>query len=308
MTKLGAGLANNSSSAFYECGNIKSIKLPSSVYEIGYYAFQNCFNLTNVGSTENITTILTDAFRGCRSLAQDVDLPNLTKLSNGAFNGTAITYINIGKATEIIGAYQNGAFCNCSELRSVEYDENLLTKIGQYTFANCSKLIIDIPINATTIGSSAFLNCSSISIENLVLSKLESIGDNVFSGVNIKRITNLGKITTLPTANTSKQNFGNKSVLEVVVLPSTLTTIAGASFNGYAKLTAVVLLATTPVSLEGTNAFTNTNNCPFYVPDASVEAYKTATNWSAYASRIKGISELPTDNAELYEEIKDYLN
>ena len=32
-----------------------------------------------------------------------------------------------------------------------------------------------------------------------------------------------------------------------------------------------------------------------YVPDNLVETYKSATNWSAYADQIKGMSELPTE-------------
>ena len=42
-----------------------------------------------------------------------------------------------------------------------------------------------------------------------------------------------------------------------------------------------------------------------YVPDASVETYKSATNWSSKASIIYGISDIITNNPELYEEIKD---
>lgn len=64
--------------------------------------------------------------------------------------------------------------------------------------------------------------------------------------------------------------------------------------------------AITPPTLSGAfDACTALTN--IYVPDASVTAYKEATNWSTYASRIKGISALATDNAELYEEIKEYL-
>jgi hypothetical protein len=37
------------------------------------------------------------------------------------------------------------------------------------------------------------------------------------------------------------------------------------------------------------NAFQNTNNCQIYVPSASVETYKTANNWFAYANRIQPI-------------------
>ena len=59
------------------------------------------------------------------------------------------------------------------------------------------------------------------------------------------------------------------------------------------KSTALVfvsVLSTTPFPLSS-GALTNDNDCPIYVPDEAVETYKTATNWSAYASRIKPISE-----------------
>lgn len=55
----------------------------------------------------------------------------------------------------------------------------------------------------------------------------------------------------------------------------------------------IIMEATTPPT-AGANLF---QSCPaltsIYVPDASVEAYKAATNWSTYASKIKGISERP---------------
>jgi len=39
----------------------------------------------------------------------------------------------------------------------------------------------------------------------------------------------------------------------------------------------------------GASAFNDTNNCPIYVPSESVEAYKSASGWSNYASRIQPI-------------------
>lgn len=38
-----------------------------------------------------------------------------------------------------------------------------------------------------------------------------------------------------------------------------------------------------------------TNDCPIYVPDESVDAYMTATNWSELADRIKPMSEFLID-------------
>lgn len=42
------------------------------------------------------------------------------------------------------------------------------------------------------------------------------------------------------------------------------------------------------------NALNGTRDCPIYVPDNAVDTYKTATNWSAYADRIKPISSKPS--------------
>ena len=49
-----------------------------------------------------------------------------------------------------------------------------------------------------------------------------------------------------------------------------------------------LLYPTTPPTLSS-NALDYTNNCPIYVPSASVNAYKSANNWSTYASRIQAI-------------------
>ena len=57
------------------------------------------------------------------------------------------------------------------------------------------------------------------------------------------------------------------------------------------NLTFISVLANTPFTLSSSKALDNGNNCPIYVPDTAVETYKTATNWSAYSSRIKPISE-----------------
>lgn len=58
------------------------------------------------------------------------------------------------------------------------------------------------------------------------------------------------------------------------------------------NLLAIIILATIPFSLSS-GALNETKNCPIYVPDEAVDAYKTATNWAAYADRIKPISEKP---------------
>ena len=83
------------------------------------------------------------------------------------------------------------------------------------------------------------------------------------------------------------QNLNN------INIPEYVETIGERAFNGCRRLKSVTIKATTPPTL-GSSSFDSTNNCPIYVPAASVDAYKAATNWSAYASRIQAIREVAT--------------
>ena len=145
-------------------------------------------------------------------------------------------------------------------VNSVEI-QNSVTTISDYTFGFCRALTsINIPNNVTTIGNSVFYYCeglTSISIGNGVA----SIGDYAFY-----------YCTSLTNIN----------------IPDSVTSIGYGAFDYCTSLTSITINATTPPSL-GSNAFNNTNDCPIYVPAESLDAYKTATNWSSYASRIQAI-------------------
>lgn len=76
--------------------------------------------------------------------------------------------------------------------------------------------------------------------------------------------------------------------LTVLELPSTITSIGDYAFNNCSSLTSITCLSTVPPALEDYgHSFDNTNDCPIYVPEDSVDTYKTA--WPQYASRIQAI-------------------
>lgn len=119
---------------------------------------------------------------------------------------------------------------------------------------------LTIPDGTTKIGGHAFEECSNLT-DVIIGNGVTSIGTYVFA--YCKKLTS-------------------------ITIPNRITNIGNSSFNNCSSLTSVTIKATTPPTL-GSNVFGNTNNCPIYVPAESVDAYKAATNWSAYADRIQAI-------------------
>ena len=83
--------------------------------------------------------------------------------------------------------------------------------------------------------------------------------------------------------------FYNCRALTSVTIPSSVTSIWDYAFRYCNSLTSVTVEATTPPTL-GTDVFNNTTaDLVIYVPAGSVDTYKSASGWSAYASRIQAI-------------------
>ena len=91
-------------------------------------------------------------------------------------------------------------------------------------------------------------------------------------------------------AITDGNNFSYCNRIATIEIGSGLTTMGDQVFFGCSVLSSITIYATTPPTI-GNDLLTGAPNAIFYVPDASVNAYKTA--WTAYASIIKGISERP---------------
>lgn len=145
---------------------------------------------------------------------------------------------------------------------------------------------LDIPIGTTRIGSYAFYLCSFLSSINIP-SGVTSIGTDAFRGcLALKSV-----VIPNGVAGELDGTFRSCSNLESVDIPSGVISIGGNVFNGCSRLTSITVRATTPPSLLS-SAF---NNVPatanIYVPAGSVEAYKSANNWSARAGYIQAIPE-----------------
>ena len=250
------GVNNISSAPFYNCSNLKSIKLPSSLVAINTASFSGC-DLQEVPDLSRVTTLGASAFtlnanmRGKAVIVAD-------RIDNSTFRGTGIDEVDIKNATIVSYGSNNtttGAFASCPNLVKVTMADTVET-IYQYAFyddAKLKELIYDWS-KLKNIQQGAFLNCTSLEFDELNLPSLTSLGQNAFYGVKVKKL-NLGKITTLPTANASTHNYGDKSVLEEVIIPNGVTSIPPYSFDGYLVLAKVVL--GNDVTSVGNQAFRN---------------------------------------------------
>ena len=258
------GISEIKSNAFSVCTALTQIAIPAPVTDIDISAFNECISLTNVVLPESLPKISNTAFNGCTAL-EEISLPaSLTTILNGAFKG-------------------------CSSLKRVYGFENTqVTSIKNEIFNNCSSLAeIALPASLTSIGNYAFGNCSALAKIDLASTQVTSVGNGAFY-----RCSSLAKID-LPASITSIGNsaFGNCSSLAKIDLPASLTSIGNYVFQYCTKLKTMTVNANTPPTL-GSGAIPSTIGA-IYVPDESVAAYQAATNWSSFASKIKGISEMP---------------
>ena len=175
-------------------------------------------------------------------------------------------------------------------LHFVKYNLVDNTIIVDDTFNYCERLIdISLPDTITTIGDNAFSVCSgltSITIPNSVT----TIGEGAFSYCyELRGITIPNSVRTIGDSAFYEAFFGDISY--TITIPSSVTSIGSRCFEESNGILSLTFESTTPPTL-GSGAFDNMDyeDCPIYVPAASVQAYKTATNWSNYASRIQSIT------------------
>lgn len=305
--------------AFYHCSKLVSADMPN-VTTIGNYAFMECHKLVSPDMS-NITSIGFQAFGYCTSLGT-ISMPKVTTIDGAAFLGSGITSVSAPSITSIGGsAFYNctslatadisnvetigsEAFSLCSSLASIDIPN--VTSIAEKTFYKCGSLTTALIPSVTTIGSQAFYSCSLLT--SIDLSNVTSIGYSAFSGctslasVSIPNVTevlastfancsSLASVYTPSVTAISNYAFQGCKSLTSVDMPSSVNNIGDDAFYNCTSLASVICRATTPPNI-GTDIFKYcSSNLVIYVPAGSVEAYKTATNWSSYASKIKAISE-----------------
>lgn len=151
----------------------------------------------------------------------------------------------------------------------------------------------------------AYLSLKYVSLNNFTATEAVIFYQSNIRHININSTvvstTLIGanqKLNNVILKNTQKSllayQFAACKALTKLILHASITTVAVATFENCTGITTYIFLSTTPPTLANINAFTGINPiCKIYVPDASVAAYKAATNWNNYSSYIYPLSEKP---------------
>lgn len=267
--------------AFWTIGN--SLAIPGS--------FRDCYNLEIVGSDifdngERIKS-LSGQFQGCRSLkfippGLFDNCPNVTSFFYCFEFCVSLTSIPPGLFDNCPNVLDfTHVFAYCYKVKIIPsglFDNCRLVLSFTQAFADCKALtFVPDGLFRNMLNVERFAGCFD-GCQNLVY-----IPDNLFdSCLNVSSFSSC---------------FYDCELLKHIVLPyfpkSTVSTWSR-SYWRCVSLTYIKALQDIPQEISS-DTFYDTGNCPIYVPDKSVEIYKTATNWTALESRIKPISQFIID-------------
>ena len=220
-----------------------------------------------------------------------IKVSGMTKTEYGLFNGSydspytySLQKMYLGNSVTTIGT---SAFSNCKSLAIISIPNT--ASIEGAVFYNCYSLTsIIIPDSVTSIGQRAFYYCYSLT-SIIIPEGVTSIGYSAFDSC-----TSLTSII-IPEGVTSieKRAFYGCYSLTSIIIPEGVTSIGDNAFYGCYSLVNYIFNCVSVPTLTTANSFLSINySATIWVRDELVEEYKSATNWSTYASYIKPLSSM----------------
>lgn len=243
------------SDAFLECSSLVSeISFPESLLKIGSGAFRSSAIKGNLELPRNLESIEYDAFRECKSLSGSLVIPDkITVISsysfyNSRFNGT----LTLPKGlTEI----QKSAFSETNFKGELNIPSSVIT-IGDSAFSWTEFTgTLVLPSELVSLGSSVFWYCSRLSGVVEIPENIVAIPYRLFAGCTNLEGVKLHKDVEVIEASA----FENCGIYSIFCEAKNPPTIVSSSFNGVAK-----------------------DNFTVEVPEASVNLYRNASNWSEF--------------------------
>lgn len=191
MADIGSSLccADNKTSWFEDCKNIRRIILPKNLTNIGAYSFYNCKYILSVDFPKSLESIGESAFEN--SAIKSLILENIETIGHKAFSTTgleSVTLKNCKTLASLSFAYNSSisnlcmeniadigssAFSTCGNIKTMLVDAKIIYPSAFYNCYNLTEIILSEnvkEIQGTNIGgqvSSAFEKCPLVSAKFL---------------------------------------------------------------------------------------------------------------------------------------------
>ena len=183
-----------------------------------------------------------------------------------------------------------GDYFGDSAITKVHYIPSSITSLD-YEFSNWSSLkeiTCEIPDGVTSMIQTFFVCKNLVKVPNIP----SSVKDMTNAFANCKSLVNVPNIPS-GVIEMYYTFYGCTSLVKSPSIPESATSLRS-TLRACSILKEATFLHTTPPSY-----FDTLYNCPslesIYVPDESVDAYKTATGWSEFADKIKPLSSKPSE-------------
>lgn len=300
-----------SSGAFWQCYNLKSIKMPNrpTPVFVDYLAFDDTkwYHDQNDG----MTYIGKIAYKYKGKCPQKVVIVRGTKaISKGAFYTPSIHFGDYHLKEQIADQLQDVVIpkgvkyvsgFKCSSLKTVCLPKSVV-EIGDNAFTACHDLSnINIPHRVKRIGNSCFEGCNQITELVLPLG-LEIIGERSFCGcIGIKELTIPDKIEILPEGMIECLSYAmldaskGESSLKTLTLGTNVKKICKWALQGH-NLESIICYAKVPPVIEHNEQNNNSDwlrtiktdtiNVTLYVPSGSLDFYRSDNGWNVIYNMV----------------------
>lgn len=238
-------------SAFENCSSLQNFDMSSfdkhsGYHNIGKAAFAGCTSITELVFADCFDGTGNSAFKGCTKLTRVVLGKSLTAIEGDAFNGcialASVTYKGATSNTnyavnlpDILTMLGDGSFAG-TPIVSIYIPKSLKT-IGDNVFENCTNLSsLTMPPNTKTVGKSLCAGCTSLKTVNLA-TITETIMDNAFDGcTSLQKISVGNNLVAI-----GEEAFNECSSLIEFVMPNTVVTLGQKAFMNCKLLKSVTM-------------------------------------------------------------------
>lgn len=275
-------------------GNDASVTIPATldgnaITNLGEFAFMDSPNTLNITLSEGITTLDNYSLIGLNRL-RSLDIPTSLQTVNSAKPNTMIIeniYIHSLEAWLGIDYTGQSVLANGTNLYLIKgVQPQMAVAVSEYTFdekvplkkgafAGVKNLTKANLTGCSSIPESAFSNCVCLS-EVVYSDDLMTIGGAAFSGCALTSVILPESVQSI-----GDYAYSDCKYIEQIRFGCNLTDIGSGAFSDISANVPITAAGKTPAA-GGNNAFTSmvksTND--LFVPEASVDAYKTAWSFS----------------------------